>query len=860
MKLFSKNNDDDLLLEQPQNNTPLSDEKKPTPTHRITAEEVMGTAKPNVTARYDGKSALESLKKRMLSNGDEVAHTAPTVKEEQPVPAADNEVKEQPKNEEPKVELKKEPQKSLLEKCRPFITDENGKDAFIPAVPLYKLESVAEILESNRKKSMDRLAEQYNLTVVDLEKSKANKENSQKNEPKPIIKETETQPDNDVIEINAIFQNVQSSVPFSVTEVETPTMSEPQEEPAPEDIGGTITFTPVTDDSEDKARIVVTSNTQNIDLTGEFIPVNEPQNPIAQQIELEKNEFDDFVPEDEIKDSADIKKYIRKFSITKRRSFLVCTFSFLLSLALGFMKLPFMSGPVLGDTRPTMIVCTAFTFIIIILNADMFLSLPKAFSQKSVADIAPAIASLFVLAYAVMGIITGEITLDILLLFGITLSLRALGKFRRDSYMLSNLRQISSNNTKNAVKLIDDKAVTFAMAKNSIEGDTLIAAPQKCNHISDFLKYATFGTFLNGKMPIITILSLTLSLISGFAAAHYFDGVIYGLYAAAAVQCFAALPTLFFIKDFPLYSAAKKLNRKGCMIAGQMAATHLELANAIMLNSVDIFPSGTVTLHQMKVLSENNLDQTILRAASLTECLNSPLAPIFKKIAGQSNITTFPNSDTIKYEEQLGISGWVDDELLFIGNRSHMAAHGIQVPDIEVDHKILRNGYFPVYVASADKVCALLVVQYSVDPEIAHELRRLTKIGVTLLVNNTDPNITNVMITDYFGLYEDSAMIMTNAGYHMYKNSTTPRENCSAPASFRFGNMSIARIMNCANRIKRSNMLLTALYVISAVLGIMIFAYSSFAGSGALISSSTVLLYSLICTVVSYALYLIDKP
>ena len=374
------------------------------------------------------------------------------------------------------------------------------------------------------------------------------------------------------------------------------------------------------------------------------------------------------------------------------------------------------------------------------------------------------------------------------------------------------------------------------------------------------MKYSTFGTFLNGKLPTVTVLSLILSLAAGFTAANYFDGAVYGFYAVAAIQCFASIPSLFFIDSLPLYSAAKRLNKWGCMIAGKKGAQAIEMANGLVLNSTDLFPVGTVTLHQMKVLSENNLDETILRAASLTETLNSPLAPIFKRIAGESNITTFPDSDTVKYEDKMGISGWVDDKLLFIGNRTLMEAHGITVPSVEVDRKILRNGYFPVYVASGDKVCALLMVQYDVSPTVTRELRRLTKMGVTVLVSNTDPNITQEMVCDYLGLYEDCVTVMSAAGCHMYKNCIIKENSCSAPAAFKGSSIALAKIINCASRIRRSNTLLSVLYIITAILGIIIFAYSSFNGSGSLISSGTVLLYTLISTAASYILYLTQKP
>ncbi len=857
MKFFSqKKKDNDFIIDTPENEDIIAPySQKMAPAHKLTVDEVLGNKKPDAP-RYDGKSALESLRQRMFQTADNSTVTDTVQLKEFEDKNPD---KEEIKPEEPKATVSDAPpvtenKQTLLEKCKPFITDSQGNNASHNQAPLYKLQSVAEILESNRQKYIDRLTEQYDITVDDLGKAEviAPLEPFIKDEPLPAT-------DTEVIEINAFFENVQSSVPFNVTELETEI--EPTEQTDSLEETGTITFTPVSDEQTQKAKVIVTSNTQNIDLTGEIVPIESYENiSSGEKIELEKSEFEDFVPEEEIENESQIKKYIRKFSIAKRRRFLVAVFSFFITIVLAFLKLPFMSGLVLGETMPTMIVCTSLTFINILSNCDMFISLKSVFSKKSVADVCPAIASLLVLAYAVMGIITGEIVLDTVLLLSAILSLRALSEFRKESYMLSNLKQISKEGTKNAVRLIDDSTVTFAMSKNHIEGDALIAATQQCDRVSDFMKYSSYGSFLNGKMPIITILSLIMAIISAIAAANYYDGIVFGFYAAACVLCFTCLPSVFFINNFPLYAAAKKLNKKGSMIAGQTAASHIEMANGLMLNSIDIFPKGTVTLHQMKVLSENNLDRTLLRAASLTESLNSPLANIFKSIAGDSNIDSLPDSDTIKYEERMGISGWVDDELLFIGNRTLLQAHGIDVPDIEIDRKILRSGYFPVYVASTDKVCALLVVQYSVDPDVSYELRKLSKAGITMLVNNTDPNINEEMICDYLGLYSDSVMIMTNAGYHMYKNTAVKKESFSAPAVFRNGNISIARIMNCASKIKRSNTLLTVLYIISAVLGIMFFAYSSFAGSTTIVGGTTILLYSLISTAVSYIAYLFEKP
>lgn len=838
MKIFSKKQDDLFaLLDEKENNSISTGETLPEPSHALTAEEVL-SSKIDTSKRFDSSGALDSLKKRMRETTSK-----------------DN--------------------RTLLEKCKPYILDEQGKDASAETKPAYTLESVDQILKTDDQKVIDKLAQKYDIsfdylgkyveqktaeTIKNQSKPEPVQEPVPEPDPEPIETETQREVFEETINISAPVKNIQSSVPYIISDIDNE-MSVTKDDDDDNPFGATITFTPVTAQDSAQSRIVVTTQTRPIDLTGEFehvedIVSSEEDSPIT----LEKDDFDDFVPKTEIKTETDGKKHIRIFSILKRRSFIVSSLSVLLTIVLSFMKLPVMSGFILGKTSTSMIVCTAITFAVVLLNIDMFLSVPKIFTKKSFSDVSASLSTISVLLYAIMGIMTGEIVLDLLLCLCAILCLRAISKFRNHSYMLSNLKQIAITKQKTAVKLISDPAVTFAMAKNSIEGDVLIAAPQKCEHIEDYMKYSTFGTFLNGKLPTVTILSLILSVTAGFAAANYFDGVIYGLYAAAAIQCFAAIPSLFFIDNLPLYSAAKRLNKWGCMIAGKKGAQVIEMANGLVLNSTDLFPIGTVTLHQMKVLSENNLDETILRAASLTETLNSPLAPIFKRIAGESNITTLPDSDTVKYEDKMGISGWVDNKLLFIGNRTLMEAHGITVPSIEVDRKILRNGYFPVYVASGDKVCALLMVQYDVSPTVARELRRLTKMGVNILVSNNDPNINQEMICDYLGLYDDSVTVMSAAGCHMYKNSIIKETSCSAPAAFKGSSIALAKIINCASKIRRSNTLLSAMYIIAAILGIIIFAYSSFNGSGTLISSSTVLLYTLISTAISYILYLTQKP
>ena len=580
----------------------------------------------------------------------------------------------------------------------------------------------------------------------------------------------------------------------------------------------------------------------------------------TEEVRLEKSEFEEFVPNREYTDYTAGKALLKSFAKAKKKGFVAMCGSILLALACGFFALPFMSNLLLTQTRVCMIITSVFCFLAILLDFKSFLGLGKIFSSKADSDAIVSLAALGVAVYSVFGIIEGEIILYMQLLLLIILTFNAIKSFLKASLMLRSFKQIFNNRHKKAITLINDPAITLAMTKGAVEGETLIAAPQETEKIEDFMKFSLFGKFLNGRVGIITIASLLLAVSMGVLASAFFDGMIYGFYSAAAVLCLSAVPCITFIDAMPLYHSAKKLALTGAMIAGKTGAELVEQANAVVLNAKDIFPAGTVTLHQMKVLSDNNLEDTIIRAASLTGAMQSPLFPIFKKIAGNSNITAFPDSDTVKYEEALGISGWVDNRLLFIGNRTLMEAHGIAVPDVELDRKILRQGFFPVYVASGNKAYALLIVKYDVSAEVSKELRRLTNSGVTLLVKTSDPNITEDMICDYIGLYEDTVKVMTAAGCHIYVNTVSPIKSVSAPAAFRTNPTALPAILNCAGKIKRSNIILTASYIISAVLGILLFAYASFGGSGSPLSDTTVLLYSIFSTVITYLMYITQKP
>ena len=751
------------------------------------------------------------------------------------------------------VSTEEKPKKTLLDKCMPYIVDEDGNDASVNEKPLYELASVAEILEADSKRTLEKLSKEYGIVFDDVpeipEIKPQPKEEEQPKAEAPIEKEP--------VKVVEPEDSKKSDLPV-ISDIDIPDFPVSKAKTSNIESEYTITYTPMSND-EDKSS-VITSNTRAFDFTNEILKINDSAVAETDEVTLEQSEFEEYTPKEEFTDKESGKQLIKGFAKKKRYRFFAMWASFLLTFSAAFFLLPFMSDVVLSNTRVCMIITSAITLLAALLNIKSFLGFKEIFSKKADADALVSLSVLGVAVYSVFGIIGGEIIVKMQVVLLIILSFYAINSFYKISATLRSFKQIYNSARKTGVTLISDPAISLAMTKGAVEGETLIAAGQSADHIEDFMKYSTFGTFLNGKASIITFVALGLSILSGVVAFAFFDSLLYAFYSAAAVLCLIANPVLLMIDAFPLYHSSKKLARRGAMIAGKTGAELVEEANAVVMNSKDIFPSGSVTLHRMQVLSENNLEDTILRAASLTEAMQSPLSPIFKKIAGNSNITVFPDSDTIKYEEALGISGWVDNRLMFIGNRTLLEAHGISVPDVELDRKILMQGYFPVYVASGNEAYALLVVKYEADYAVAKELRTLTNSGVTLLVKTSDPNLTEEMICDYFGLYEDTVKVMTAAGCHIYVNTVSPADSISAPAAYRAHPLALPTILNCAGRFKRSNLLLTVAFALAAALGVLNFCYTSFGGAGSPLSDTAIIIYTVATAAITYLVYLTQKP
>ncbi len=296
----------------------------------LTPEEVLAQ---NAASEADNEptGALEALKKRMLSSQQQdTPEKAPQKTPEAPkvpeapkteaapiqTPAAPEAVhggssdplfdfdffdntKPEPEKaaEKPVIPEKpaapKKPEKSLLEKCRPFIIDDEGHDSAMKDTPAYRLESVADILSSESHKTLDRLSQKYDIEFDDLGHNKPAAPEKVPEPPKREVFE-EKMPD---------ARDIQTNVPRIISDIDAAGGEGKTEMPDIQS-SATIKFTPVSD-SDSSSRISVSSQTRSIDLTGELSRLPDiDDDGTDPETRLEQNEFEDFKPREEFENGS----------------------------------------------------------------------------------------------------------------------------------------------------------------------------------------------------------------------------------------------------------------------------------------------------------------------------------------------------------------------------------------------------------------------------------------------------------------------------------------------------------------------------------------------------------------------------
>ncbi len=313
---------------------------------------------------------------------------------------------------------------------------------------------------------------------------------------------------------------------------------------------------------------------------------------------------------------------------------------------------------------------------------------------------------------------------------------------------------LSEDREKTVYKRIEDPMLAEEIGRPALAlGEPRVAFYRQTKRVDSYLKTATDSQlaceFTKWYFPVMYGVSLVVSLV--YFALNGLNSWLMTITLFTALTAIITPSVHLFALQLSMATAARKAEKLGTVLAGYQAVDTYGAVHALAIDATDLFPDHSVLLHGIKTFSGTRIDDAILDAASVSVRAGGPLSHVFRRMI-QNKVDMLRDVDTLVYEQDMGLSGWVSGRRVLIGNRKLLDNHGIDIPSKDYEDRYAKNGRQLVYLSIAGELSAMFVVSYVADPAIKERLAALTKHRVTLLVRTCDQNITEPMIASIFDL------------------------------------------------------------------------------------------------------------
>lgn len=322
---------------------------------------------------------------------------------------------------------------------------------------------------------------------------------------------------------------------------------------------------------------------------------------------------------------------------------------------------------------------------------------------------------------------------------------------------------------------IEKTETAFEIGRGLLLEDPSVLSSQKTVFPRRFIelsrKYYPSDDISKRLIPIGLGVSLLVGIISLIVTKHLLSAVS----AFSACVC-VTVPYFSFVADtIAITKVSKKLRKKGGAIAGWEAFKQCENANAVVVDSADVFEENGGNVYGIHLFYDIRIDEAIINTAALTIASGGPLGNLFKRVI-VGEISFLPPVDTLAYEDKLGLSAWIFNRRILVGNENLLKNHNVEIPDTALIERHLTVGRYPLYLAIDGKAAAVFIVSYDVNGENARLLKKIERNSVSVLVRSDDANITDEMVAGKLSLPRSGVKVLSAVSgdiYMNYKKETT---------------------------------------------------------------------------------------
>ena len=425
------------------------------------------------------------------------------------------------------------------------------------------------------------------------------------------------------------------------------------------------------------------------------------------------------------------------------------------------------------------------------------------------------------------------------------LFLNTVGKLTMLRRIHSNFRFVSSREQKYAVRVFDDYNTSLKMAGSSVISQPAIAYQQKAGFLKRFLQISYEPDPAETSSQVLAPVGLISSLLLCVVALVITKDASFAITALAASCCVCVAVMNMLAVNLPVSRLSHRLRRRGAMVSGYEGIKRMSAVNAVLVDSTELFPRGTVVLNGVKPFKQEGLEEAVLAAGTLVQQLGGPLCGVFEQVFSEHE-GELPEVEKAAFEAGNGVVGTVDGKEVLIGSRTLLTAHGVEAPEQNVESQYTTGSRQILYVAMGGELYAMFILTYNADRKKKAELQNMEMNGVSLILRSADPNLTPQFISRLFGI-DATAVNVIGAGQdgpadHLV-NDTADRVDAYAATKGRVESM-MSLVSTCIDE-KKNISFIVAMQNAAVVIGFVLVAFLTFVAGVEQISAFALVIYEL---------------
>ena len=423
-----------------------------------------------------------------------------------------------------------------------------------------------------------------------------------------------------------------------------------------------------------------------------------------------------------------------------------------------------------------------------------------------------------------------------------------------------NFKFVSSKGQKYASKIYNNESVAMQMMSGTAADRPIIAYQHKTEFPSNFLKisYAPDPSEdLASKLaPITTIASIIIAVMYGVVKLSFADALnAFALITAVSVP----VATLLSV-NAPVRKLCKTLLSYGSMLSGYPSVKQFCDSTAIMIDANELFPAESISLEGIKTFEDYGIDESLLCGIAILKEAQNPIANAFDSVVAETE-ETLPEVESVLYEDEIGLVGWIKSERILVGSRTLMEKYSVEVPNMEYEEKYTSQGRQVTYLSRAGRLVAMFVTRYTPDAQLKAEMQRAETNGISFLIRTTDYNVTNDLVAKLYDLFYRSIKVLpTGLGNVLREAEDTVEETSRSYLITNGKAASLARAVTGCVKIKHKISLSIIIQLIAVIFGLLVASTLSLYAGVQVMGSLEVLIYALFWGAAAVFAPAVQKP